>query len=184
MQCPKCHNKATAESKFCNICGQRLPMAVVGSTSAQHTDSESVPQWYRSALNKQDQPNLDPTISGVRRIQFGIAGRQPRKWLAELGPGDRVRIAFAEGAIQHRKLRPWEKHGQLPLRRPWTTKKEGALLLLIENQAYRYADIRHEWVTNQDRSQVYVGIEDKRHQDNQGEYQGIIEISDAPINVK
>ena len=176
MQCPNCGHTPPEESRFCNICGQRLAIQEAPATSA---DSPSgPPEWYRNLAELHSQGHGERPPEGTRRVEFGIAGRQPKKWVAELMPGQKVRIAFARGAIQPRSPRPWERAAAVPTRHPWTNEKEGSLLLIVENQAYRYADIRDQWVSVPDRSQVYLGIQDTRHDDNRGDYGGVLEITE------
>ena len=112
----------------------------------------------------------------IQRIEFGLSGAQARKWVAEVIPGQSIRIVGAEGSITVKKSLVWKSQHDRSIRTPETAEKEGALLLIIESDLYKYKDIKNKWIVIAKRSQVYIGIQDSRHDDNKGTYSGILEI--------
>ena len=112
----------------------------------------------------------------IQRIEFGLAGAQARKWVAEVMPDQSIRIVEAKGSITIKKSLVWKSQHDESLRIPETEEKEGALLLIIGSQVYRYREIKNQWIVINKRSQVYIGVQDSRHDDNKGIYSGILEI--------
>ena len=177
MICSKCNRQVPEGSRFCNSCGASLE-----EPSRKETSPEvafDAPQWYQALFDDRGNPRVLDPPEGVRRLEFGVLGKQPHKWLSELQSGDKVRILYAEGQVYHRAPRPWERSDAPRLRYPWTVMKEGALLLIVGSRQFRYADIKNEWVEATGREQVYVGVEDSHHKDNSGRYLGLIEVAPA-----
>jgi len=112
----------------------------------------------------------------VQRIEFALSGAQARKWVAEVIPDQLIRIVDAKGSIIIKKSPVWKRRSDGAVRTPETSEKEGALLLIIGSQLYKYGDIKNKWIVIGKRSQVYIGIQDSRHDDNKGTYSGILEI--------
>ena len=120
--------------------------------------------------------NIKEEKREVQRIEFGLAGAQARKWVAEVMPDQSIRIVEAKGSITIKKSLVWKSQYDKSLRIPETKEKEGALLLIIGSQVYKYRDVKSKWIVIGTRSQVYIGIQDSRHDDNKGTYSGILEI--------
>ncbi len=120
--------------------------------------------------------NIKEEKREVQRIEFGLAGAQARKWVAEVMPDQLIRIVEAKGSITIKKSLVWKSQYDKSLRIPETKEKEGALLLIIGSQVYKYREIKNQWIAINKRSQVYIGVQDSRHDDNKGTYSGILEI--------
>ena len=120
--------------------------------------------------------NIKEEKREVQRIEFGLAGPQARKWVAEVMPDQSIRIVEAKGSITIKKSLVWKNQYDKSLRIPETKEKEGALLLIIGSQVYKYREIKNQWIVINKRSQVYIGVQDSRHDDNKGTYSGILEI--------
>ncbi len=179
MRCANCGNDAPEGSSFCNRCGQRLRLETA-SPSTTVGDESQPPDWYRNLVRPQRMSKEEEAEQGLRRIETAISGNQARKWIAELARGQRVRIAYADGSIRHRSRRPWERSDASLGRYPWTSEEEGALLLIVGERSHRFCDRRDEWVRADHRVQVYVGIEDSRHNDNTGSYGVVLDITSGP----
>ena len=123
-----------------------------------------------------DIENIKEEKREVQRIEFGLAGAQARKWVAEVMPDQSIRIVEAKGSITIKKSLVWKSQYDKSLRIPETKEKEGALLLIIGSQVYKYREIKNQWIAINKRSQVYIGVQDSRHDDNKGTYSGILEI--------
>ncbi|MBH74531.1 MAG: hypothetical protein CL896_01900 [Dehalococcoidia bacterium] len=123
-----------------------------------------------------DIENIKEEKREVQRIEFGLAGAQARKWVAEVMPDQLIRIVEAKGSITIKKSLVWKSQYDKSLRIPETKEKEGALLLIIGSQVYKYREIKNQWIAINKRSQVYIGVQDSRHDDNKGTYSGILEI--------
>ena len=123
-----------------------------------------------------DIENIKEKKREVQRIEFGLAGAQARKWVAEVMPDQSIRIVEAKGSITIKKSLAWKSQHDKSLRIPETKEKEGALLLIIGSQVYKYREIKNQWIVINKRSQVYIGVQDSRHDDNKGIYSGILEI--------
>ena len=91
-------------------------------------------------------------------------------------PDQSIRIVEANGSITIKKSLVWKNQYDKSLRIPETKEKEGALLLIIGSQVYKYREIKNQWIVINKRSQVYIGVQDSRHDDNKGTYSGILEI--------
>ena len=120
--------------------------------------------------------NMKEPKREVQRIEFGLAGAQARKWVAEVMPDQSIRIVEARGSITIKKSLLWKSEHDKSVRIPETEEKEGALLLIIGSQFYKYREIKNQWIVVSKRSQVYIGVQDSRHDDNKGTYSGILEI--------
>ena len=120
--------------------------------------------------------NIKEEKREVQRIEFGLAGAQARKWVAEVMPDQSIRIVEAKGSITIKKSLVWKNQYDKSLRIPETKEKEGALVLIIGSQVYKYREIKNQWIVINKRSQVYIGVQDSRHDDNKGTYSGILEI--------
>ena len=120
--------------------------------------------------------NIKEEKREVQRIEFGLAGALARKWVAEVMPDQSIRIVEAKGSITIKKSLVWKNQYDKSLRIPETKEKEGALLLIIGSQVYKYREIKNQWIVINKRSQVYIGVQDSRHDDNKGTYSGILEI--------
>ena len=179
MRCANCGNDAPEGSAFCNRCGQRLQQEAVPS-GTKVTGGQQAPAWYQELVDAEGRPKLEEPEKGFKRIQTGIAGNQPRKWVAEMAAGQQVRILYADGHIRHRSRRPWERDDAQLLRYPWTEEEEGALLVIVDERAHRYADLKTDQVGADHQVQVYLGIEDSRHDDNTGSYRVILEVTPGP----
>ena len=177
MLCANCGNDAPKGSAFCNRCGQRLHLEV---SSSKGEEGQQAPTWYLTLQDTGGEPKLEEPEKGYKRIQTGISGKQARKWVAEMAAGQQVRILYADGHIRHRSRRPWERDDAQLLRYPWTDEEEGALLLIVDERAHRYADLKTDQVGADHQVQVYIGIEDSRHDDNTGSYRVILEITPGP----
>jgi hypothetical protein len=175
MLCPKCQQLVPNSSRFCNHCGAPLEEVEQGKAVGK-TEEAQAPDWYLVLFDSNGNPLVSEPPEGVKRLEFGILGKQPRKWIAELRGGDKVRVLYAQGEVYHRAARPWERSDASRVRYPWTTQSEGALLLVVGHRQFRYADIRDQWVEAREREQVYVGVEDSRHSDNSGSYLGVLEV--------
>ena len=90
----------------------------------------------------------------VQRIEFGLSGAQARKWVAEVMPHQSIRIVDAKGSIKIKKSLAWKSQHDKSLRTPETAEKEGALLLIIGSQVYKYRDVKSKWIVIGTRSQV------------------------------
>ena len=179
MRCANCGNNAPEGSAFCNRCGQRLHLETV-PPSKSDAEGATAPDWYLELLDTDGELKLEEPAKGFKRIQTGISGNQPRKWVAEMAAGQQVRILYADGHLRHRSRRPWERDDAQLLRYPWTSEDEGTLLLIVADQVYRFRDLKTDWVSADHHVQVYIGIEDSRHDDNTGSYRVILEITPGP----
>lgn len=179
MRCANCDNNAPEGSAFCNRCGQRLHQEAVPS-GTKGTGEQQAPVWYQELMDAEGQPKLEDPAKGYKRIQTGISGNQPHKWVAEMAAGQQVRILYADGHIRHRSRRPWERDDAQLLRYPWTSEDEGTLLLIVADKVYRFRDLKTDWVSADHHVQVYLGIEDSRHDDNTGSYRVILEVTPGP----
>ena len=176
MKCANCGNDAPEGSNFCNICGQRMRMEMAPA-SGSGDDQSKPPDWFRELTKPTRIPKKEEVQQGIKRIETAISGKQPRKWVAELMPGQQMRLAFADGRIRHRSRRPWERSDASLFRYPWTTEEEGALLLIVGEKPHRFSDLKTSWITTDHRVQVYLGIEDSRHSDNSGHYGAVLEVT-------
>ena len=179
MRCANCGNVAPDGSAFCNRCGQRLHLEVA-SSGTKGEAGQQAPAWYRELADAEGEPKLEELQKGFKRVQTGISGNQSRKWVAEMAAGQQVRILYADGHIRHRSRRPWERDDAQLLRYPWTEEDEGALLLIVDERVHRYADLKTDQVGTDRHVQVYLGIEDSRHDDNTGSYRVILEVTPGP----
>ena len=179
MQCPNCGNEPPEGSAFCNRCGQRLRLEPAPPSTSRPGTAER-PAWYRDLVVPEKKSKREEQETGIHRIQMAISGKQPRKWVAELLAGQQVRITYADGHIRHRTRRPWEGTDASLLRYPWTDEEEGALLLIVGDKPHRFSDLKTGWVAADHRVQVYLGIEDARHDDNTGHYGAVLEIASGP----
>ena len=179
MRCANCGNDAPEGSAFCNRCGQRLQQEVAPS-GTKGTGGQQAPAWYQELVDADGEPKLEEPEKGFKRIQTGISGKQARKWVAEMAAGQQVRILYADGHIRHRSRRPWERDDAQLLRYPWTDEEEGALLLIVDEQVYRFRNLKTDRVGADHHVQVYLGIEDSRHNDNTGSYRVILEVTPGP----
>lgn len=184
MRCPTCELENPAGARFCNQCGARIESTPSGGPSGGGESGAIAPDWFQALFDEHGNPRLLEPPKGVRRIEFGILGRQPKKWVAEANAGDRVRVLFARGEVFHRAPHPWERSDTSRARAPWTSEKEGALLLIVGPRQLRYADIRNGWVEAREREQVYVGIKDSKHDDNEGSYTGVVEVVPAAVRLQ
>ena len=90
--------------------------------------------------------NIKEEKREVQRIEFGLAGAQARKWVAEVMPDQSIRIVEAKGSITIKKSLVWKSQYDKSLRIPETKEKEGALLLIIGSQVYKYREIKNQWI--------------------------------------
>ncbi len=179
MLCANCGNDAPEGSSFCNRCGQRLRLEMAPPKASGVTESQA-PAWFQELARPKRLSKEEEAKQGLRRIETAISGKQARKWVAELAAGQQARIVYADGRIRHRSRRPWERDDASLLRYPWTDEEEGALLLIVGGRALRFCDLRTDWVRADRRVQVYLGIEDSRHDDNTGSYGVVLEIAAGP----
>ena len=176
MRCAHCGNEPPEGSNFCNNCGQRLRLEMAPA-SGSGDDQSKPPDWFRELAKPKRMTKEEQAQQGINRIETAISGKQPRKWVAELMPGQQVRLVYADGRIRHRSRRPWERSDASLFRYPWTTQEEGALLLIVGEKPHRFSDLKTSWITTDHRVQVYLGIEDSRHNDNSGHYGAVVEVT-------
>jgi len=174
--CTNCGGKPPKGSIFCNNCGQRLQREIA-SVSGLDADESRPPEWFRRVSKPKRLTKEEETRQGIKRIETAISGKQPRKWVAEMMPGQRVRLAYADGRIHHRSRRLWERDEASLVRNPWTAEQEGALLLIVGEKPHRFIDLKTSWISTDHRTQVYLGIEDTRHSDNSGHYGAVVEVT-------
>ena len=67
--------------------------------------------------------NMKEPKREVQRIEFGVAGAQARKWVAEVMPDQSIRIVEAKGSITIKKSLLWKSEHDKSVRNTITGSK-------------------------------------------------------------